>query len=57
MNKPSSGYTIHQMPEAERPRERLLQYGPEAISSAELIAIILEAAQEGVPFYRFRRSY
>lgn len=35
------------MPETERPRERLLQYGPEAISSAELIAIILGSGTRG----------
>lgn len=40
-------YTIHQMPENERPRERLKQYGPEAISSAELIAIILGSGTKG----------
>jgi len=33
--------SIHDIPEAERPRERLLKYGPEALSNAELLAIIL----------------
>lgn len=33
--------SIHDMPEEERPRERLLKYGPDALSSAELLAIIL----------------
>lgn len=48
MNKQTTGYTaIHQMPETERPRERLLQHGPEAISSAELIAIILGSGTKG----------
>ncbi|TGC08312.1 RadC family protein [Methanolobus halotolerans] len=32
---------IREMPEDERPRERLLKYGPEALSSSELLAIIL----------------
>ena len=41
------GYSIQQMPETERPRERLLQHGPEAISSAELIAIILGSGTKG----------
>lgn len=41
------GYTIQQIPETERPRERLLQYGPEALSSAELIAIILGSGTKG----------
>ncbi len=33
--------SIHDLPPAERPRERLLQHGPEALSNTELIAIIL----------------
>ncbi|MBN2109609.1 MAG: DNA repair protein RadC [Methanosarcinaceae archaeon] len=32
---------IREMPEDERPRERLLKFGPEALSNAELLAIIL----------------
>lgn len=47
MNKQFSGYSIHQLPEEERPRERLLQHGPEAISSTELIAIILGSGTKG----------
>lgn len=33
--------TIHDMPTEERPRERLQHYGPKALSTAELLAIIL----------------
>ncbi len=33
--------TIHDMPTDERPRERLQHYGAQALSSAELLAIIL----------------
>jgi DNA repair protein RadC len=33
--------TIKEMPETERPRERLEHYGPQALSVAELLAIIL----------------
>ncbi|MBX5457459.1 MAG: DNA repair protein RadC [Thermogemmatispora sp.] len=33
--------TIHDMPSNERPRERLLSYGPQALSTAELLAIVL----------------
>lgn len=33
--------TIKELPQAERPRERLLHYGPGSLSTAELIAIIL----------------
>lgn len=33
--------TIKELPTDERPRERLVKYGPEALSNAELLAIIL----------------
>src|SRR5256885_2760133 len=33
--------TIHDMPGDERPRERLIHYGCKALSTAELLAIIL----------------
>lgn len=33
--------TIKDLPENERPRERLIKYGPQMLSNAELIAIIL----------------
>ncbi|MGB1250118.1 MAG: RadC family protein [Candidatus Promineifilaceae bacterium] len=35
------------MPNDERPRERLLQYGAQALSSAELLAIILRSGTAG----------
>ncbi len=34
-------YTIKDMPESERPRERLLEKGADALSDAELLAIML----------------
>ncbi len=34
-------YTIKQLPAELRPRERLLSDGPEALSSAELLGILL----------------
>lgn len=34
------------MPEDERPRERLLKYGPGALSSSELLAIILRTGSQ-----------
>ena len=34
-------YTIKQLPAELRPRERLLAEGPEALSSAELLGILL----------------
>ena len=36
-------YTVKEMPESERPRERLLEYGPGALSTGELLAIILRS--------------
>jgi DNA repair protein RadC len=34
-------FTIHDLPLSERPRERLLKLGPEALSSQEILALIL----------------
>jgi DNA repair protein RadC len=39
--------TIRSMPEGERPRERLRDSGPQALSNAELLAIILRVGVEG----------
>lgn len=36
-----NNYTIHDMPHDDRPRERLLQQGSDALSTTELLAIIL----------------
>ncbi len=35
------GYTIKDMPEAERPQEKLLNHGPRSLSAAELLALII----------------
>lgn len=40
-------YSIRSLPEEERPRERLHRYGPEAVSVAELIAILLGSGTRG----------
>jgi DNA repair protein RadC len=37
---------IQDMPSQERPRERLLQHGPEVLNTAELLAILLRAGTE-----------
>lgn len=42
-------YSIQQMPEQDRPRERLLRYGPESISTIELVAIILGSGTKNQP--------
>lgn len=41
-------YTIHDLPEATRPRERLARYGEASLSNEELIAIILRSGAEGL---------
>lgn len=41
-------YTIHDLPEGTRPRERLSRLGPGALSDAELIAIILRSGAQGI---------
>jgi DNA repair protein RadC len=35
--------TIKELPKVERPREKLMQYGPEKLSNSELLAIILRS--------------
>lgn len=39
--------TISAWPQEERPRERLLRYGPQALSDAELLAIVLRTGISG----------
>jgi len=42
----SERYTIKDLPADERPRERLVKYGAEALSNAELLAIILRVGTQ-----------
>ncbi|MCL4535319.1 MAG: helix-hairpin-helix domain-containing protein, partial [Bacteroidetes bacterium] len=46
---PEYRYTVKDMPAGERPRERLLEQGPAALSNAELLAIILRTGIPGQP--------
>ena len=39
---------IREMPEDERPREKLLARGPDALTNAELIAILLRTGRPGM---------
>lgn len=39
-------YTIKDMPESERPREKLIKYGPESLSNRELLAIIIRTGNK-----------
>jgi DNA repair protein RadC len=38
---PKDSFTIHDLPVAERPRERLQKFGSEALSAQEILAVIL----------------
>lgn len=38
---------IYDLPKVERPREKLMQYGPEKLSNSELLAIILRSGKRG----------
>ncbi|MFO7794121.1 MAG: DNA repair protein RadC [Candidatus Nanohaloarchaea archaeon] len=40
-------YSIHDLPESERPREKLQENGVEALSDAELLAILLRTGIKG----------
>jgi DNA repair protein RadC len=44
--KPKS-YTLHDLPKSERPRERLIKYGADKLSSAELLSLILNTGIKG----------
>jgi len=39
---------IKDIPQTERPRERLLKFGPEALSDSELLAIVLRTGTSGM---------
>ncbi len=47
MKESSATYRITDLDEAERPRERLARLGPQALSKAELLAILLRVGVEG----------
>jgi DNA repair protein RadC len=47
MKESSGAYRITDIDEAERPRERLARLGPQALSRAELLAILLRVGVEG----------
>ena len=39
--------TIKDLPKVERPREKLMQYGPGKLSNSELLAIVLRSGKKG----------
>ena len=44
----ASNIRIKDLPDRERPRERLVEFGAEALRNAELIAILLRSGMKGV---------
>ena len=40
-NSGFSSFTVRDLPKSERPRERLIKFGPEALSAQELLALII----------------
>src|SRR3954465_4750312 len=44
----SRALLIREMPDAERPRERLMERGADALKNSELIAILLRTGLKGV---------
>ena len=51
MHYAKSKKTIKDLPEAERPREKLMRYGPEKLSNSELLAILLRSGKKGEKEY------
>ncbi|MDT8336947.1 MAG: DNA repair protein RadC [Candidatus Izemoplasmatales bacterium] len=49
-------YMIKDMPKIERPRERLLMYGSQSLSSYELIAILLRVGSNGQSVIELAKS-
>src|SRR3990167_690089 len=47
-NKLSDDFAIKNLPEEERPRERLLLKGPSALSTSELLAIVIGRGAPGI---------
>ncbi len=43
----STALSIRELPRTDRPRERLVDFGPQALSTAELLAIVLGAGGRG----------
>lgn len=44
-----ASYTLHDLPRSERPRERLVLHGSEALSAPELLALVLGRGVAGEP--------
>ena len=49
-------YSILHLPKEERPRERLVRFGPESMSTTELLAIILGNGTRNIPVLRLAQE-
>lgn len=49
-------YSIQHLPEEERPRERLMRFGAESLSTVELIAIILGSGSKAKPILQLAQE-
>lgn len=47
MQKPNFRMSMTNIPEKQRPREKLVQYGPSALANAELLALFLGTGSKG----------
>ncbi len=47
MTDSPSSFSIRHWPKGERPREKLIQFGPQSLTDAELLAILLRVGKEG----------
>jgi len=56
MNDSEISYSIQTLPEVDRPRERLLRHGAEALSAVELIAIVLGSGTKGAPVLQLSQA-
>lgn len=48
--------TVHDLPEDEKPRERLKRFGAESLSDAELLAIVLRSGIQGYSVVEISRN-
>lgn len=56
MTDSANHYSVQSLPEADRPRERLLRHGAEAMTTAELIAILLGSGMKGTPVLKLAQE-
>ncbi len=55
--EPREGSNINHWPRGERPRERLLELGPQALSDAELLAVLIGTGHSGATAIDVAREF